>query len=259
NPSRIPKKLSNLIDKADKDAFREKSQIIIVPRNSDLSIINKLTKSDSQIIFVEQNSTVDYLIHCSDNPNINSSCTVFLEKNASLNLYWYGRTTKQLNMSIAIHNLGIRTESNIYALLDAGKSSRAQLKLTNNHIAPRTKGNITCKALVHDKACIEIPGWINVERTARATNSYLTEKVLLLSPEGKAIADPNLEILNHDVMASHSATVGQLPKALMYYLTSRGLSNAAAEQLLIKGFITNLVEQMPNPIIREIFNSIIKK
>lgn len=50
-------------------------------------------------------------------------------------------------------------------------------------------------------------------------------------------AVPMLEIENQDVRCSHAATVGRIDAEKLFYLMSRGIDRAAAEQILIDGFV----------------------
>jgi len=59
---------------------------------------------------------------------------------------------------------------------------------------------------------------------------------LLLSPLAEMDTKPELEIYADEVEASHGATVGQLDEGAVFYLRSRGLSDAAARRLLTTAF-----------------------
>jgi len=68
---------------------------------------------------------------------------------------------------------------------------------------------------------------------------------LLLSPLAEMDTKPELEIYADEVEASHGATVGQLDESAVFYLRSRGLSDAAARRLLTTAFchaVTDRVE-----------------
>ncbi len=205
---------------------------------------------------IKANSQTDLLIEFSDKDNAQPNIKFNIETNSKFNLYLYGKISNLFQGSFTVNCSRPLTESNIYALVEAKQNAIVNLKLTNIHTAPKTKGDILGKGIVRDGAKLNIPGLIRIEASAKNTESYLTENILLLSPEAKSEADPVLEILNHNVKASHSATVGQLPKELIYYLNSRGLDRSLAEKLLVKGFINSLLEQIPNLAVREKFKSL---
>ena len=57
-------------------------------------------------------------------------------------------------------------------------------------------------------------------------------------------SNPQLEIYAEDVKCSHGSTTGQIDIEALFYLQSRGLSKAKANQLIMKGFVSDIVEKI---------------
>lgn len=106
------------------------------------------------------------------------------------------------------------------------------------HKAPHTTANTVLKGVARDQSKIRFLGRIIIEENCGDTNSFLEERILLLSDKAKAEAVPELEILSDDVKCSHAATVSSIPKDHLFYLQSRGLSQSKAEELIIEGFLS---------------------
>ena len=96
-------------------------------------------------------------------------------------------------------------------------------------------------------------GKIYVHPEAQKTEAYQINKNLLLSESAIANAKPNLEIFADDVKASHGATMAQVDEEQLFYLQSRGLSQETARGLLIRGFIQEMVDQIPLQSVRDGF------
>jgi Fe-S cluster assembly scaffold protein SufB len=111
------------------------------------------------------------------------------------------------------------------------------VKILIVHKAPHTRARTTLKGAAYDKSMIKLSGKIVIEESAFDTNSFLTEKILLLSPEAKAEAVPDLEIKTDDVKCSHAATISKIPDEELFYLESRGLSESEAKELIVDGFL----------------------
>jgi Fe-S cluster assembly scaffold protein SufB len=105
------------------------------------------------------------------------------------------------------------------------------------HKVPHTTANTTLKGVAQDRSKIRFLGRIIIEPNCGDTNSFLEERILLLSDEAKAEAVPELEILSDDVKCSHAATISNIPKEHLFYLQSRGLSKKQAEEAIIEGFL----------------------
>lgn len=118
------------------------------------------------------------------------------------------------------------------------------INITVIHSSPHTNANTNLRAVVDDHAKAEINGTIIVEKRAQQTNSFLSEKVLLLSKTAQAHVVPNLEIEADDVKCSHAATVGAIDKNQLFYLQSRGISQKKAKSMIAKGFLQDIKDRI---------------
>jgi Fe-S cluster assembly protein SufD len=112
------------------------------------------------------------------------------------------------------------------------------------HRAKNTKSFVSIKSAVSDKAKASIIGTIIVEDNAAKSESFLEEKVLLLSSSATAEAIPNLEIKTNDVKCSHAATIGQLDEEQLFYVSSRGIPKKEAKTILADAFLSDSTKQV---------------
>jgi Fe-S cluster assembly protein SufD len=66
----------------------------------------------------------------------------------------------------------------------------------------------------------------------------------MLSDDSEADASPKLIIHNHDTEASHSATVGQVDREDLLYMTSRAIDPRTARNMLVEGFFVPVFEEI---------------
>ena len=85
---------------------------------------------------------------------------------------------------------------------------------------------------------------IRVDKGAQKTDAYQENRNLLLTPQAHADSIPGLEIKANDVRCTHGATIGQIDKLQLFYLTSRGLSRKEAEQLIVRGFFQPVLDRI---------------
>ena len=71
-----------------------------------------------------------------------------------------------------------------------------------------------------------------------------TSRALLLSDKAEIDIKPELEIYADDVKCGHGATVGELDKEALFYLQSRGIDQQRAQNLLIEGFLNEVLERV---------------
>jgi len=112
------------------------------------------------------------------------------------------------------------------------------------HNAEHTTADLVTRGVVDDVARSVYEGVQHVGADAWDTSSYQRENTLMLSDESEADASPKLIINNHDTEASHSATVGQVSAEDMFYMTSRGLGERIARNMLVEGFYVPVFEEI---------------
>lgn len=122
-----------------------------------------------------------------------------------------------------------------------------KLSLTTRavHTGKATTSELTTRAVMRDESTAIINGITTIQKGASGANGEQTEKILMLSPKARGDANPILLIDENDVKAGHAASVGQVNEEQLYYLMSRGISKEVATQLIIYGFLSPVVEEIP--------------
>lgn len=121
-----------------------------------------------------------------------------------------------------------------------------------DHFEPGGRSVQNFRGVTDDQARAVFQGKIHVRRNAQKTDGYQSHHALLLSPTSEASAKPELEIYADDVKCSHGATAGQLDPVALFYLRSRGLTEADARALLVESFVNNAILTVTNEAVREL-------
>src|SRR5258708_1431624 len=125
-------------------------------------------------------------------------------------------------------------------ILGAFMTTQKQMLEINLHIihkAPHTSAQTKLHGVAKDYSSIRFFGRIKIDPGCPDTQSFLEERILLLSDNAKAEAIPELEILSDDVKCSHAASISRIPDEHLFYLQIRGLTSKVAEALVIEGFL----------------------
>ncbi|MBI2446050.1 SufD family Fe-S cluster assembly protein [Candidatus Micrarchaeota archaeon] len=132
-------------------------------------------------------------------------------------------------------------------------SAKQHFDLTTRalHHGTGTQSNILVKGALKNKASSVYRGLIRIDKNARRTDSYLQDRVLHVSKGVKSNSIPSLIIDNNDVKASHGATVSKLNDESLFYLRSRGLPKTRAEELVVQGFLNDVVRRLPHDGLRQ--------
>lgn len=108
-----------------------------------------------------------------------------------------------------------------------------------------TDGQMLSHGVMKDSARAIFNGITKIEKGAFKSTGEQTERVLMLNEKARGDANPVLLIDENVERAGHAASVGQVNKAQLYYLMSRGISRTEAERLIILGFLYPVVEKIP--------------
>jgi len=117
------------------------------------------------------------------------------------------------------------------------KGARVKLTTHQIHIAPNAKSDVLVKSVITDASVITFQGNVSIGKRAKKSDAYQKNENLIFGDGGVIITSPTLEILNNDVRCTHGVTTGTIPDDVLWYMQSRGISEAGAKALYIDGFI----------------------
>lgn len=118
-------------------------------------------------------------------------------------------------------------------------------ELTFDHVVPNTTGRVVVRRAQWGESLSAVYGLLKITAAAHRTDTYLSDKALLLGAKSRATSVPSLEILADDVRASHGVSTGKLSPDELFYLRSRGLSEITAETLLVNAFFEEVLVGVP--------------
>jgi len=140
---------------------------------------------------------------------------------------------------------------NILSALFLDDNEHQEIKTCIKHLAPNCTSFQKVKNVLSSKSKGIFQGKIYVKDIAQKTDAYQLSKALLLSNDSEFNSKPELEIYADDVKCSHGSTSGSIDEDSLHYLMTRGLSRVDSTKLLIKGFLSDVVEFIKSPIIKK--------
>ncbi len=160
-----------------------------------------------------------------------------------------------LGASIYRHNLNVMlkgegSNTNLEGLYLTKSQQLSDTHTMIDHSSPRCTSQEHFKGILDDKSRGVFNGKILVRKGAQQTNSYQENRNIILSDEAKVDTKPQLEIFADDVKCSHGATVGQLSKESVFYLTSRGIGEEQAKLMLIYAFANDVLKNVKESEVR---------
>jgi len=113
------------------------------------------------------------------------------------------------------------------------------------HMAPNTTSRIISKSISKDGGRASYRGLLKVAKGATGVRSNVVCDALLLDPESRSDTYPYIEVDEKEVTIGHEASVSKIGEEQLFYLMSRGLSEDAANAMIVNGFIEPLAKELP--------------
>ena len=137
-----------------------------------------------------------------------------------------------------------------------GKGQHMDMRTVQYHRAPQAMSRAYYKGAVAGGGRSVYQGLIEVSEGASGTDAYLTNRNLILGEAARSDSIPTLRIGNNDVKCSHGSTTGRLSEEELFYLESRGLSEADAREMLVIGYFEDLIGNAPESYREDTLSSI---
>ena len=132
-----------------------------------------------------------------------------------------------------------------------------EIRTIINHLTENTKSYQLIKSVLEDSSKAVYQGKIFVNSDAQKTDGYQLSKAILLNENSEFNAKPELEIYADDVKCSHGSASGSLNEDSIFYLMSRGLNYQQSRELLINGFLLDVIEKITDTEIKNLIKNMI--
>ncbi|MDC3355556.1 Fe-S cluster assembly protein SufD [Candidatus Pelagibacter sp.] len=132
-----------------------------------------------------------------------------------------------------------------------------EVRTTINHLTENTKSYQLIKSVLDDSSKAVYQGKIFVNSEAQKTDGYQLSKAILLNEASEFNAKPELEIYADDVKCSHGSASGSLNEDSIFYLMSRGLNYQQSKELLINGFLLDVIDKITDSEIKNLIKNMI--
>ena len=143
--------------------------------------------------------------------------------------------------------------------VDAGQ--HIEHRLFVDHNAPNTHSNVDYRGALQGEGAHSV--WIGdvlIRKVAEGISTYESNKNLVLTHGCRADSVPNLEIETGQIEgAGHSSTTGRFDDEQLFYLRSRGISEAEARRLVVRGFFADIIRRIGVAEVEETMLAAIEK
>ena len=200
----------------------------------------------------------NYKVDIKNNSNIKYSFTNIEQDKNSLSETFILSSGSAFNKNEINCNLnGNYSSAFVNGILSLNKKKHHEIRTSVNHLTESTKSYQLIKSVLENNARAVYQGKIFVSSDAQKTNGYQLSKAILLEDTTEFNAKPELEIYADDVKCSHGSASGSLNENSIFYIMSRGLNYKEAKELLINGFLLDVINKITDEEIKNLIKSMI--
>jgi Fe-S cluster assembly protein SufB len=145
----------------------------------------------------------------------------------------------------SIYLLGKGARGEVLSVAFAGKGQHQDAGGKAIHAAPYTSSVINSKSVSKDGGRTGYRGLIRVEPGADHAKSMVRCDALILDEESRSDTYPYVEVEEETAQLGHEASVARIGEDQLFYLQSRGLTEAEATAMIVNGFIEPITRELP--------------
>jgi Fe-S cluster assembly protein SufD len=164
--------------------------------------------------------------------SIQINATTVARDATALNLH-LGLGGKYSRLESLSRLIGEGAHSDMLAVSIGDEAQEFDARTLQDHASPHTKSDLLFKNALSGRSRNTFGGLIRVEPHAHFTDAYQKVRNLLLSDDAEANSMPGLEILADNVKCS----------------LARGIPAPIARQLLVGGFLNEVLERLSDPVL----------
>jgi Fe-S cluster assembly protein SufB len=198
-------------------------------------------------IICKKNSRARYTTIQNWAPNIYNLVTkrAVAEENATME--WVdGNIGSKLTMKYpAVVLKGRGAKGMVLSIAVAGKGQHQDAGAKMIHLAPDTTSTIVSKSISKHGGKVTYRGLASFGRNSQGSKANIKCDTLIMDKQSTSDTIPYNEILNDNITLEHEATVSKVSEDQLFYLMSRGLSEAEATQMIVMGFIEPFTRELP--------------
>lgn len=141
----------------------------------------------------------------------------------------------------------------------ATKQDKKEFDVSVYHNRKNTYCKLDNYGVCLNESMLTFSGVCKIEKGSSGSKAHQNAKIMVFDQACKGIAKPILKIDENDIEASHAAVVGRINEDHLFYLTSRGLSEAEAKELITLGYLKPILNGFDDEEMKEEIGGLIEE
>jgi len=224
----------------------ENARVEIIERHQSLRSHDGATNSLTEI-YAEKNSFIDYYKIQNDIETSNLIDNTFIDqqRDSNVRVHTFSFGGKLTRNNLNFYHKGENIQSTLKGLTMLEGDQHVDHNTLVNHAQPNCESHQDYKGIFSERSVGVFNGKVIVHENAQKIEAFQKNNNILLDNDAVIYSKPELEIYADDVKCSHGSTTGQFNLDSIFYLRSRGIPEKEAYKMLINGFLSEILEKLP--------------
>ena len=228
----------------------EKVREINIPMNCEVNIL--LTSLPKEELHVNVDKNTNVLISVLAKGNLEGSkLKISVLENSHVEAYLADFTKGKEKFIFSGSLLERNATLNWHLSSLTAESDDKKFDISVDHNVPSTFAKMENYGVCKDNGKLVFSGISSIIKGAKGSKTHQDSKIMVFDEASKGIANPILKIDENDIEASHAAVVGKINDDHLFYLTSRGLTEAQAKELITFGYLKPIIKGFIDENIKE--------
>jgi Fe-S cluster assembly protein SufB len=140
---------------------------------------------------------------------------------------------------------GSNAHGEMLSIAVAGSGQQLDAGAKMIHLAPNTTSRIVSKSISQNGGRSSYRGQVKITPAATGSRSKVICDALIMDDISRSDTYPNNQVMTEDATLEHEAFVSKIGAEQLLYLMGRGLSEAEAQTMIIRGFLEPVVSELP--------------
>lgn len=224
---------------------------------ANLLIINMRDNNNIQLV-LEEYASLHLAILAQDEAN-NLKIHANLEKYAEIDGYLADFLIHKNKSIIEVDLNGEEAACAWHLASLASEKDEKEFDVSVYHNAPNTYCKLDNYGVCLGESKLTFSGICKINKGNHGSKAHQNARIMVFDEACRGIAKPILKIDENDIEASHAAVAGKINDDHLFYLTSRGLSEAEAKELITMGYLKPILKGFDDEQVKETIAKMIEE
>lgn len=236
---------------------KEKMSIVDIPENCYVDILFMSLFGEDLKINIGRGADVQISFLAKDELE-SQKVQIDVKENAKIECFLADFTKGKERFEFVGNLLGVNSVLNWHLATLSAENDNKLFDISVNHFASSTFAKMDNYGVCKDKSKLVFSGISTINNGFKGSKTHQNSKIMVFDEESIGIAKPILKIDENDIEASHAAVVGKINDDHLFYLTSRGLTESTAKELITYGYLKPIMNGFVDEEIKEEISSLIE-